>query len=626
MTDQPTHKIPTVRRRTLLRTALVAPVAGAGIVPGSHGAPTSAASPARQIEVDPANQRFTIAVLPDTQYLYDEDSSIPEPLETTFAWLVREREARNIVFMAQIGDVVEHGSDLEIGLSDETFRLIDNQIPYSVLVGNHDVDGSTNDQRGATAWLSAFGPDRFADSPTFQAAAPGDYNTYHILTAGGREWLIFALDWRVTPGTIDWAQGVIDAHSQLPVILTTHDFVSADNDGVAELSEHGSMLWDSLVRANDQIFLTINGHYWPTGRTVLTNDAGYAVHAHLTNYQDRYFGGGGMIRLYTFDLARDVIAVETFSPWLRERAAGVAPAPLEAETAELSGPIERFTIELPFRERFAGFAPRILPATRPPASVLLDGTEAYWRFDNAGLAAPGGGAVADGTVARDLSGNGNDLTVQRLPNSGPIALTWSAEHDERQPAHASLRFGGGQSPARGALLRTGEDAPLNSLTFDEGYTIEAFVKIPATYDERHAWMGLLSWEGRNGDAGKTSGYSQDEPTCSINLSPEQFLQYVVYPRNADVQPTSWSHALPLDRWMHLAVVNDGRQTVVYVDGSRIARNPTQESRGITTMGQPFVLGGTGSNNAYGQGFYGWIGDVRIVSRVLTPQEFLTPFA
>ncbi|MER5917063.1 hypothetical protein ABT124_43630 [Streptomyces sp. NPDC001982] len=85
-------------------------------------------------------------------------------------------------------------------------------------------------------------------------------------------------------------------------------------------------------------------------------------------------------------------------------------------------------------------------------------------------------------------------------------------------------------------------------------------------------MGILSWEGRNGDAGKTTGRSPLEPMCSLILSPERLLQFVVYPHRQDADPTSWSHAVPVGRWMHIAVVNDGRRTVMYVDGSKIARN------------------------------------------------------
>jgi hypothetical protein len=102
------------------------------------------------------------------------------------------------------------------------------------------------------------------------------------------------------------------------------------------------------------------------------------------------------------------------------------------------------------------------------------------------------------------------------------------------------------------------------------------------------------------------------------------LQYVVYPDKQDASPTSWSHALPVGEWTHVAVVNDGRATVMYVDGSKIARNPTQPSTGIATLGKPFVIGATQSAQQFGQGFDGSIGDVRISSRALHPGEFLMP--
>ncbi|MFE2448351.1 LamG-like jellyroll fold domain-containing protein [Streptomyces sp. NPDC059426] len=90
----------------------------------------------------------------------------------------------------------------------------------------------------------------------------------------------------------------------------------------------------------------------------------------------------------------------------------------------------------------------------------------------------------------------------------------------------------------------------------------------------------------------------------------------------DADPTSWSHALPVGRWTHIAVVNDGHHTVVYVDGSKVARNPGQPSTGIATLGKPFVIGGTQFEERFGQGFYGWIGDTRIVKRALRPQDFM----
>ncbi|TDV44942.1 LamG-like jellyroll fold domain-containing protein [Actinophytocola oryzae] len=599
-----------VSRRNLLWAAASAPLAA--VVSGTVVPATAEPEPRK---ADTRAERFIVAVLPDTQYLLDEGGSDHEPVRETLRYLARA----GVVFMAQLGDITEHGTETEMRAAD---RVYVPKMPYSVLAGNHDIDSGTDDQRGDSQYLRTFGPRRFANVPTYRGSSPGGYNSYHVFTAAGREWLVLAMDWRVSDAGLRWAQRVVSDHPHLPVILTTHDVAWADDDGNAQLSEHGQRLWDGLIRGNDQIFLALGGHYWPPGRVTLRNDHGNDVHVHLTNYQDRYYGGAGMVRLYAFDLARDTIDVETLSPWLLAK---TDRDQLEAENVELTSDVDRFGIAIDFRERFAGFAPPELPAPRPPRAVMPRGTVAYWRFDSAGLTAPGadGTPVAEGAVARDLTGNGNDLTVTRLHDGPAEVLTWSGDHHDAAPAHASLRFDGGQGPDRGAVLRTGANAPVNGMRFESGYTIETFLKLPDPFVGEHAWMGILSWEGRSGDAGKHSGWSPDEPTCSLNLSGERFLQFVVYPVPGDADPTSWSHALPVGRWMHVAVVNDGRHTVIYVDGSKIARNAAEESRGISTLGKPFVIGGTQFAEQFGQGFYGWIGDTRIVSRALRPDQFLS---
>ncbi|PRY45098.1 calcineurin-like phosphoesterase family protein [Umezawaea tangerina] len=602
---------PTVGRRTVLQAAFTAPAVAA------LTATTAPEASARTSPRDPDDPRFTIAVLPDTQYLLDEGGSDPEPVRHTLRALLQRPD---VVFLAHLGDVTEHGTESEMRTADAVFRTIDGRMPYSVLAGNHDVPGGTDDQRAATPYSRTFPPGRFSRMGTSAGFDAKGYNSFHVIRAGGRQWLLLALDWRVSDQGIRWAQQVIDRHPTLPVVLTTHDLVSAD-DGDAVLSEHGRRLWDGLVRRNDQVFLTLNGHYWPPGRTTLTNDHGNAVHLHITNYQDRYYGGAGMVRFYTFDLARGVIDVETCSPWLLTRGSTVP----EVETARLTGDADRFSVPIDFRARFAGFAPPALPAARPASAVLVKDTAAYWRFDADGLRAAGtdGGPVAPGSVARDLTGRGNDLTVELIGAAGPEVLTWSADHHDTAPAHASLRFGGGHGPDRGAILRAAPKAPVNSARFESGYTIETFLKLPEPFEGDHAFMGVLSWEGRSGDAGKSSGWSPEEPTCSLNVSGERFLQFVVYPVPTDADPTSWSHAVPTGRWTHVAVVNDGRRTTMYVDGAKISRNASEESKGISTLGKPFVIGATQFALRYGHGFYGWIGDTRIVARALRPAEFLT---
>ncbi len=584
--------------------ALVAPAAAALDI--SPAAATTRA-------FDKTDPRFSIAVLPDTQYLFDADSSDPTPLKATFRYLLDQRTEDNVAFLTHLGDITEHGTDQEIALAGATFRAIDGRLPYSVLAGNHDVRSSTDDQRGDTAYLKVFGPDRFRGAATFLGASPDGYNSAHRLTAGGRQWLILALDWRISDGGLVWARTVLRANPALPAIVTTHDLAYADEAGTAHLSGNGQRLWDQLIKDNDQIFLTLNGHYWPPGRTVLRNAAGHDVHVHVTNYQDRYYGGAGMIRLYRFDLVRNRIDVETFAPWFLTRDPD-RRTPLEEETIELTGDTDRFSLEIDFEERFAAFAPPVIPAPRPAARVVDRHTAAYWRFDGAGQ------AVGDGAVVADLSGKGNHLTVRRFAGSGDDVLTLADDHHRGAPAHASLRFDGARG--RGALLQTAAGAPLNSMRFRDGYTFETFLKLPEPFTGDHAWMGVFSWEGRAGDAGKHSGWSPLEPTCSLNISPERFVQYVLYTDEGDHNPTSWSHALPVGVWHHVAVVNDGRRSTVYVDGSRIARNPAQPARGVATLGRPFTLGGTSFDLKYDQSFYGWIGDTRITARALRPEQFL----
>ncbi|WP_250008459.1 LamG-like jellyroll fold domain-containing protein [Actinoplanes sp. M2I2] len=594
-----------MERRNLLRAAVAAPAAT--LVTTAAGAAPAQAAAGR---FDADSPRFAIAVLPDTQYLFDADSADPAPLRETFGYLLEQRAEDNIAFLTHLGDVTEHGTEQEIVLAGQTFTKIDGKLPYSVLAGNHDVNGSTDDQRGPSAYLSTFGPQRQRKSRTFLGASKDGYNSAHLIEAAGRQWLILALDWRISDGGLAWARETLKNHP-VPAIVTTHDLAYADDAGKAYLSGNGQRLWDQLVKGNDQIFLTLNGHYWPPGRAVLTNDAGHDVHVHITNYQDRYYGGAGMIRLYRFDLVRNRIDVETFAPWFLARDPSKR-TPLEAETIELTSDVDRFSLDFDFGRRF----PLAAPAPRPAAQVVDRHTAAYWRFDGNGQ------SVADGATVRDLSGKGNHLTVRRLANSTDQTLTVSAEHHVGAPAHASLRFDGGKGPDRGAILHTAADAPINGEKFLGGYTIEAFVKLPEPFEGDHAWMGILSWEGRAGDAGKHSGWSDLEPTCSLNISGERFLQYVLYSEIGDHNPTSWSHALPTGVWQHLAVVNDGKRSIVYVNGSKIARNPTQPAQGIATLGRPFVLGATSFDLKYGQGFYGWIGDVRITGRALRPAQFL----
>lgn len=593
------------RRGFLRATALLGAAATAGVaLPG-----VAEASPAAATETgwrpDADSRRFTLAVMPDTQYLFDRPSINAAPIEASLRYLLEHGREDNIVFLSHLGDLTENGAKEEFAAIGKAFELLDRRgVGYSVLAGNHDVKSSTNDQRGTTPYLDAFGPRRFRGKPTFGGASSDGYNTYHLFRAAGREWMVLALDWRLSPQGYAWAKDVLARHPKTPVVLTTHELV-VDDDA---LSSYGQQLWDQLIKDHDQIFLTLNGHYWPAGRAVRTNAAGNDVHLHLTNYQNRYFGGAAMIRLYHFDLDRDVIDVETLSPWILGRAAkGLGE--LERQEIELSGDADRFSVGIDFADRFSGFDPVPVRPPRPASKMLIRGTAAYWRFDS----------PVSGTV-RDLSGRGNDLTVVSV---GGGTLGWSADHHPDQPGHGSLEFTGFKSPLKGAYLRTVDGAPLNSATFRDGYTVEAFYRVPADWDASHnAWAGLVGRTGTGGAAGKTEG-DPDEPLATLSLSDGPGPQWAVRPLNQEGIATNWGDETARERWWHVAVVNDGRHTTMYVQGCPVARNPHATAIGLTSVGLPWLLGGYEYGSSIDQILYGRLGDVRIVERALPVPSFMT---
>jgi len=594
----------TSRRRLLQAGALTAgAVAAGGVLDGGAAAAAPSSYGGR---ADTEHPRFTVAVVPDTQYQFDQDRGDSAPLTATFEYLVEQRAAENLVFVAHLGDVVENALASEFAQADPVFKVLDRaRMPYSVLAGNHDIDGSKDDTRGDSPYLRTFGPQRFRRMATYGGSTANGYNSYHVFRAAGRKWLLLAMDWRPSDASFAWARAGITAHPRMPVILTIHELVYADS-GVTELSDHGVRVWEQLVRDNDQIFLTLNGHFWPPGRMVKQNAAGHDVHLHLANFQDRYYGGSGMVRLYHFDLARNTIDVETIAPWIL----GQDPArrnELAEGEIELTDDVNRFSVPIDFEQRFAGFAPVPVRPARPAKQLVIPGTAAYWRFDG-----PVSGQVVD------QSGQGNHLTRVQLAGDAPSV---SSEFHPEQPGHASWLFPGGKNPARGGYLKTADDAPINKLTFRSGYTIEAFVKL-ADDGQDHSWEGLLSRLGTGRDAGKT-GSDPDEPVVKLGFSGGRQVQWAVYPLDRNDTFTNWGHEQVAGQWFHLAIVNDGRHSTVYVDSSELLRNPATPSNGLATVGRPWLIGAGHYANEIDQGFAGHIGEVRIVGRALKPSQFLT---
>ncbi|MDO5692962.1 MAG: metallophosphoesterase [Pseudomonadota bacterium] len=708
-------------RRQWLVHGLGLTAAGAGLSPltgcGGDSAPAPAPSPDQEPAPGPAPEQkasaFTLAVLPDTQFYsrYATEAegaqfvknfgSDPYMAQTT--WAARNAKALNMPFLIHLGDVVDQVTKpAQWEVADKAMQVLEQaKLPYSMLAGNHDVllamdymDASsqqmaTDAQRNAAQepYLQWFGASRAAKQGTFKGRDPSGWHEYHVFEAEGQKFMVLSLSWRVSDAALAWANQVIAANPELPVILVNHQLLNIDKDGVSPLeTPYGLMLWDKLIRKNDQIFMTLNGHHHGAARLTRKNDFGNNVELMVVDYQMAYQGGNGLMRLYEFDLTRNLIRVLSFSPWVPAKPKNMING---YDQAVLTDANNDFVIGIDFKQRFARFAPDFKVAagtiagslvdqarkqltanfTQPKPRVLHDpkdandypvvpDTVAHWRF----VGGISGNPVPVGYAVRDEVG-GSPLTRSALNVDGVQGaelgdLVWSSDCHRYSAARGSVQFRNtrkmlkrndptdpvryirDQAP-RMSYFTTAADAPANRADLKSGYTVEAFIKIGKDWTNQwNRWMNILTRDGQRWTFDPQVNW--EDPQASLLLFAISSLREVQWDGTAYDgmdSKSAWSGEVMTDQWIHVAIVNDPKtfDTVMYIEGSPMLRN-VQKKPGLATLGQPWVVGGgawpnivkdaTGSKLAgfefqRDDGFLGNIGEIRIVAAALPPEKWLT---
>lgn len=607
--------------------------------------------------------RFTLGVLPDTQfysrYSTPETGNLAqerygsEPYRAQTEWLAENKDALNMQFATHLGDVVDQ-SDVEgeWKVADEAMRTLDqSDLNYSILPGNHDLTGDASYQP-FNQW---FGADRAKEAnSTFQERFTGvdSDSEYHIFEAEGQEYLVLALAWRANNEVLDWAQQAIDEHPDLPVILTTHEVLNIDGSGEVFYSDdYGKHLWDDFISKNDQIFLTMGGHHHGAGYRVDKNDYGHDVVAILQDYQMAYQGGNGLLGVLEFDLTGNELEMAALSPW-------VAQKPQEELTQFdeliLEGKGDSYKIPFNFAERFADFDPQfqvgdenngdlaqeardIVSAGYRPYEIKADelpqgpddfvkndNTVFHWRpgeaKDKEGAALNDGAPAGAGTIIPDIAGEGD------LHREGGVVgadrVTYSSDHHPLSSDSGSLYWADPAGKPTTAEFKSAKDAAINRFDSDSGYTFESFVKLPEDFDgEKHGWGSAIS---RDSQISKlVPGSTDTDPTVMLGVSNLRELRWWAEPEEGSGS-TVWSHEVPKDEWMHIAVVNDPEKDTVemFINGAPILRN-AKGAEGLLPRDLQWVMGAGRGEGHPQDPWYGWIGETRLSSGVLDKEQWLT---
>ncbi len=278
------------------------------------------------------NGEFTIAVLPDTQYY---SLTYPGIYLSQVSWIAANVQRLHIPYVFHLGDIVDQNTPAEWQRAVQAMGLLDGVVPYTVVPGNHDLGTSGSAITRDTLLNQYFSYDRTAAWPTFGGAyEPGKLeNTYHLFSAGGRDYVVLALEWGPRDVVLEWADDVMNQYPHRYGILVTHAYLN-NNDlryditdtahpqdfnphqyGTAGGVNDGEEMWQKLVRKHAFV-MTLNGHVLGDGTGYLASvtDKGNTCHQMMSNYQFRALGGEGYMRLLEFETDARTVKVFTYSP------------------------------------------------------------------------------------------------------------------------------------------------------------------------------------------------------------------------------------------------------------------------------------------------------------------------
>ena len=288
------------------------------------------------------SQKARIVLLPDTQTYAEK---YPEIIDAQLNWVADN--AKNINFVLQQGDLTQNNNDKEWKIVKNAFSKIDNEVPYVLAVGNHDMGsapGKFADVRNSSIFNLYFPYKDFSKQKYFGGSFEPEKldNSYFLFTTGKIKWIIITLEFGPRNEVLEWANQILAKHQDRLAIVNTHAYMYSNNTRIGEgdnwrpqaygvgkdsgikAVNDGEQIWEKLVNKNPNVRFVFSGHILNNGVGTLTstNQNGLPVYQMLANYQEgvkgSIKGGNGFLRIIDFDFKKKTFKVQTYSPYLNE--------------------------------------------------------------------------------------------------------------------------------------------------------------------------------------------------------------------------------------------------------------------------------------------------------------------
>lgn len=267
-------------------------------------------------KLDMSSYEGCIVVVPDIQY-YTNDKKLFKYLDAIVNFCTEEQD--NISFLLQTGDVTNNN---QIEQWDNGFKYFFSKLPpmFPIVfcLGNHDYG-----QNGKSETRTSNIPNRL--SPIQDEVMPSsEYDNYlRYVMLGNTRYGVLSLEFAPRNEALDWADHVIKANSDIPIIILTHAFLnnsgkmfdSTDNMCDNKYSQKyykmgddylndSKEIFDKIIYNNPNVRMVVCGHCISDNYIECLekeNINGDSVFCIMVNYQHYSNGGAGYIGILYYN-------------------------------------------------------------------------------------------------------------------------------------------------------------------------------------------------------------------------------------------------------------------------------------------------------------------------------------
>ena len=287
---------------------------------------------------------FSVVILPDTQQYHgrgtkrepDSLNQVTNPIFDGWTdWIAAAHEQQRIVFVSHVGDIVDRNTREQWAVA-RCMDKLHGKLPYGISVGNHDMEGGSND---SSLFQEVFSKSRFETFDWYggcyenrsgdPAVSGNNVNSVQLFEAVGMKFVILHLECNAPDEVLAWADSVLESHTDRRAIVTTHmglgplerpaspeDYFDAPKGRMTWTKRHGprgnspQQMWQECFCKHENLFMICCGDQSRTQalRQTAVGRHGNSVHELLSDY------GVNGFRVMRFIPERNAIEVRTWDP------------------------------------------------------------------------------------------------------------------------------------------------------------------------------------------------------------------------------------------------------------------------------------------------------------------------